>query len=266
MLPAFARGQRSAAVFVQGADRSNEAENHSLPMISGHDRNFVSGNGRCVGSASAKALLVFPAFPANSKESEIRIYCTEINRAGLHITAEDTLGYKGNTGARVSFQDMEVRSEDILSNIEQNPMDCLSGVLYLELGAEALGIARGSLEYATNYAKQRIQFGRPIIRFPAIRDMVVQNECDIQAAAMLLYRAAASADRGRPWCGDAARAYYAACRIARKTALDGLQILGGYGYTMEFAAQRYVRDALSLYNTGAESERLKAQLSAQMGI
>ncbi len=114
--------------------------------------------------------------------------------------------------------------------------------------------------------KGLMEFNRPIVRFPAIRDMIIQNECDIQAAAMLLYRAASAADSKKPWMGYAARAYYAACRTARKTALDGLQILGGYGYTMEFAAQRYLRDAMSLYNTGAESEELKSLIAEKAGF
>lgn len=266
-LPAFARGENAAALLFCSADSEAETQQEPLPVCSeknGHTE--ISGSGWCLGSAKKGDRLLFAALAGAEDPPSIRLYCIETDRPGLHITPGATLGYTGNTMAHVFLQNLPVQPADRLGQGGRDAWATLRGLLHLELGAEALGIARGSLSYAAGYARRRIQFGRPIVRFPAIRDMIIQNECDIQAAAMLLYRAASAADSKKPWMGDAARAYYAACRTARKTALDGLQILGGYGYTMEFAAQRYVRDAMSLYNTGAESEEVKSLIAEKAGF
>ena len=265
-LPKFVNGQGGVGVLIAGLDSTEGEPQRFLPLVSGESRFAVSGSGRCVGPAGDGDIVLFPASAANRNNSEINTYCVTVNREGMQISSDETLGYKGNAGARVSFNDMAVGPADMLGNAGNEAWPRLLGFVRLELAAEAVGVARGSFEYAVKYAKQRVQFGRPIARFPAIRDMFVQNKCDIEAAAMLLYRAAAAADKGKDFAAEASRAYYVACRTARRTALDGLQILGGYGYTMEFAAQRYVRDAVSLYNTGAESEGLKSVLSRQIGI
>jgi alkylation response protein AidB-like acyl-CoA dehydrogenase len=265
ILPALAKGERYAAVFFQGMDANADDPGPSLPVASGSGRTRISGSGRCTGPAAADGVLLFPAV-AEEESARVQLYCVEMNREGLRMLPAESLGYKGDSGAQVIFSGMEATEEDLLGAAGNDAWRFLQDLLFLELGAEAVGIARASLEYAAAYARRRIQFGRPIARFPAIRDLIVENDCEIQAAAMLLYRAAASADRGGDWGADAARAYSKACRTARKSAMDGLQILGGYGYTMEFSAQRHVRDALSLYHTGAASDSLKARIVARSGI
>jgi len=265
MLPKFINGQQTAGVWISGLDSTEAAPVNGVPQATGENPVYISGGGRCVGPVSRGGILLFPASDASGKTDGMTPYFVGANRSGLAIEADETMGYKGNAGARVSFQDMAMGPADRLDDARTDVWTGILALVRLELSAEAIGIARGSLEYAAKYARQRIQFGRPIIRFPAIRDMLVQNDCHIEAAALQLYRAAAAADKGKAYAADAFRAYYASCRVARRAAMDGLQILGGYGYTMEFAAQQYVRDAISLFNTGAESEELKDRIAEKFG-
>ncbi len=268
LLPEFSEGKRSAAILFCGADsREDSGEQPPLPAISeGGSGISVSGSGWLVGSAGQGDKILFTASAGTDADARVDVCCLEPGRAGLCLEPHKTLGYKGNTISRLTIQDIKISEQDMLGRGKKDAWRILLGLLHLELGAEALGIGKGSLNHAVSYARQRVQFGRPIARFPAVRDMIVHNDCCIQSAAMLLYRAASAADAGKPWTGDAARGYYAACRAARRTSLDALQILGGYGYTMEFPAQRYVRDAVSLYNTGAESEALKSLLAEKTGL
>jgi alkylation response protein AidB-like acyl-CoA dehydrogenase len=265
MLPKFINGQQTAGVWIAGLDSTEAAPVNGVPQATGENPVYISGGGRFVGPVSPDGILLFPASDASANTDEMNPYFVVADRSGLELKADDTMGYKGNAGVRVFFRDMAMGPADRLDNAGADVWARILALVRLELSAEAIGIARGSLEYAAKYARQRMQFGRPIIRFPAIRDMLVQNDCHIEAAALQLYRAAAGADKGKAYAADAFRAYYASCRAARRAAMDGLQILGGYGYTMEFAAQQYVRDVISLFNTGAESEELKDRIAEKFG-
>ncbi len=113
----------------------------------------------------------------------------------------------------------------------------------VSIGAMALGLGRGALAMAIRYAKERKQFGRPIADFQAIQWMLANSRTRLDAAALLVYRAATLADSGRPYATEAAVAKLFASEAATAVCNDALQIHGGYGYTREFAVERHLRDA-----------------------
>ncbi|MGO9060995.1 MAG: acyl-CoA dehydrogenase family protein [Candidatus Binataceae bacterium] len=107
----------------------------------------------------------------------------------------------------------------------------------------AIGIARGALEDAAAYAKERKQFGRPIADLQAIQWMLADMATRIEASWMLLYRAAALKDKGRPFGRQSAMAKLYASETAMWSTIKGVQIHGGYGYVTDFPMERYMRDA-----------------------
>jgi len=113
----------------------------------------------------------------------------------------------------------------------------------ITIGALSTGLARGALEESAQYAKERRAFGKPIGDFEAIRWMLADIQTELQAARLLVHRAAVLADRGRPYGREASMAKLFASEAATRACNKAVQIHGGYGYTREFPVERYLRDA-----------------------
>jgi alkylation response protein AidB-like acyl-CoA dehydrogenase len=113
----------------------------------------------------------------------------------------------------------------------------------LGIGAQAVGIGRAVLEEALEYAKVREQFGKPISQFQAIQWKLADMATELDAAELLLLRAAWLQDNGRPFEKESAMAKMYASDITMRAAVEGVQVLGGYGYCKEFPMERHMRDA-----------------------
>jgi alkylation response protein AidB-like acyl-CoA dehydrogenase len=126
------------------------------------------------------------------------------------------------------------------------------------IAAQALGIAQAALELATGYAKERHAFGRPIGGFGAIQQKLADMQTEIEAARALVWRAARLKQAGHPHTVEGAQAKLFASKVARHWTGEAIQILGGYGYTKEFPAERYYRDAkvTEIYEGTSEIQRL----------
>ena len=126
------------------------------------------------------------------------------------------------------------------------------------IAAQALGIAQAAYDVASAYAIQRHAFGRPISRHQAIQFKLADMATEIEAARLLVYRAATLKDRGEPVTEAGAKAKLFASEVARRQTGEAIQILGGYGYTKEFPVERYYRDAkiTEIYEGTSEIQRL----------
>jgi alkylation response protein AidB-like acyl-CoA dehydrogenase len=126
------------------------------------------------------------------------------------------------------------------------------------IAAQALGIAQAAYDVARDYAKERYTFGKPIAEHQAIQQKLADMSTEIDAARLLVYRAAALKDRGEPVTEAGAKAKLYASEMARRQTGEAIQILGGYGYTKEFPVERYYRDAkiTEIYEGTSEIQRL----------
>ena len=126
------------------------------------------------------------------------------------------------------------------------------------IGAQALGIAQAAFDVARNYALERRQFGRAIAEFQAIQWKLADMATEIDAARLLVYRAAELKQRGEPHTEAGAKAKLFASEMARRQTAEAIQIFGGYGYTKEFPVERYYRDAkiTEIYEGTSEIQRL----------
>jgi len=126
------------------------------------------------------------------------------------------------------------------------------------IGAQALGIAQAAYEVARDYARERKTFGRPIGEHQAIQNKLADMSTEIDAARLLVYRAAWLKERGEPHTEAGAKAKLYASEMARRQTAEAIQILGGYGYTKEFPVERYYRDAkiTEIYEGTSEIQRL----------
>jgi len=158
---------------------------------------------------------------------------------------EDKLGIRGSSTAELIFEDARVPKENLLGQIGEGFKVALSTLDGGRIGiaAQALGIARGALEESIEFAKNRIQFGRPIASFQAIQWMIADMATKIDAARLLIWRAAYLKDNKQPFSKEAAMAKLFASEAAMWATTKGIQVHGGYGYTTEYPVERYFRDA-----------------------
>ena len=126
------------------------------------------------------------------------------------------------------------------------------------IGAQALGIAQAAYDFARNYALERKQFGQAIAEFQAIQWKLADMATEIDAARLLVYRAAWRKQHGLSHTEEGAKAKLFASETARRATGEAVQILGGYGYTKEFPVERYYRDAkiTEIYEGTSEIQRL----------
>ncbi len=126
------------------------------------------------------------------------------------------------------------------------------------IAAQAVGIAQAALDLAAAYAKERTAFGGPIARFGTIQQKLADMQTEIEAARALVWRAARLKEAGRPHSVEGAQAKLFASAVARRQTGEAIQVLGGYGYTREFPAERFYRDAkvTEIYEGTSEIQRL----------
>ncbi len=163
-------------------------------------------------------------------------------RASKHL---EKLGMRSSDTVELSFEDVRVSDEQRLGELDHGFIDTLK-ILdkgRVSIAALALGLGRGALELAVAYAKERKQFGKAIADFQAIQWMIADMKAELDAAALLTYRAASMADQGKPFSKEASMAKLYASEAATRACNKSLQIHGGYGYTREYQIERHLRDA-----------------------
>ncbi|TXS46029.1 acyl-CoA dehydrogenase [Streptomyces sp. uw30] len=166
--------------------------------------------------------------------------------AGLSAAApEKKMGMKGSPTAQVHFDGVRVGDDRRLGDEGQGFAIALSALDSGRLGiaACAIGVAQAALDEAVEYATERRQFGKPIADFQGLRFMLADMATQIEAGRALYLAAARLRDAGRPFAKQAAMAKLHCTDTAMKVTTDAVQILGGYGYTADFPAERYMREA-----------------------
>ena len=147
--------------------------------------------------------------------------------------------------AEMIFEDCRVPEENVLGEVGDGfiqAMKILDGGR-ISIGALSLGIAKGALNASVQYAKEREQFGKPIAKFQAISFKLADMATEIEAAEMLLYEAAYLKNNRKPVTKVSAMAKYYASEVCVKTATEGVQIFGGYGYTKDYPVEKFYRDS-----------------------
>ena len=212
------------------------------------------------GNRADLAIVYAVTDPARGKKG-ISAFIVETNSPGFVVgRLEDKLGLRSSDTASLLFEDCRVPHENLLGTEGEGFRIALTTLDGGRIGiaAQAVGIAQGCLEESVAYAQQRHQFGRPIGEFEAIQWMLADMTTEIDAARLLTYRAAWLAQQERTFTKEAAMAKLFASEAANRVAYKAIQIFGGYGYTKEFAVERFFRDAriTTLYEGTSEIQRL----------
>ncbi len=163
-------------------------------------------------------------------------------RASKHL---EKMGMRSSDTVELTFEDCYVSDEQRVGELNQGFIDTL-GILdrgRVSIGALSLGLGEGALDAAVKYAKDRQQFGKAISEFQAIQWMIADSRTELDAARLLVYRAAVMADSGARYSLEASTAKLFASEVGSRVCNRSLQIHGGYGYTREFPVERHLRDA-----------------------
>ena len=185
--------------------------------------------------------------------------------AGMSGTEIEVLGYRGMKEYEIAFDGFEVKAENLLGGVEglgfRQLMQTFESAR-IQTAARAIGVAQAAMEQALDYARQRQQFGQPIIGFPRVADKIAMMAVEIMIARQLTYFAARQKDSGKRCDLEAGMAKLLAARVAWANADNAVQIHGGNGFALEFPVSRILCDAriLSIFEGAAE---IQAQVIAR---
>jgi len=211
--------------------------------------------------AEAKVFVLIASTEPSLKTRGVSAFIVESDTPGYRIgKLERKLGIKATSTAEIILEDCEIPKQNLLGELNQGFKVAMIGIDGGRIGiaAQALGIARASIEDSVKYAKERHQFDQPIANFQAIQWMLANMQVEYDAAWMLAYRAAWLKDHKMPFSTESAIAKVTASETARFCAERAIQIHGGYGYTEDFNVERYYRDAkiTEIYEGTSEVQRL----------
>ena len=209
----------------------------------------------------ADVFVVFAMTDKSKGTRGISAFIVESSFPGFSVGKhEEKLGLHGSPTAEIVFTDCIVPKENLLGAEGKGfkiAMQTLDGGR-IGVAAQALGIAQGALDAAVKYSKEREQFGRSICKFQALSFKMADMAMKIEAARLLVYRAANLKNEGKPYSAAAAMAKCFASDVAMEVTTDAVQIFGGYGYTVDYPAERYMRNAkiTQIYEGTNEVQRM----------
>ncbi len=210
----------------------------------------------------ADVICVFAVTDAGKGPGGISAFIVEKSFPGFNVgKIEKKMGIRGSPTVELVFEDCEVPAENLLGN-EGEGFKIAMKVLDKSrpgIAAQALGIAAGALDYAVQYSKERMAFGKPIGQQQGLQFMLADMKTEVEAARLLVYEAARKCDEGAPditlW---AAMCKLKAGDVAMAVTVDAVQVLGGYGYSVEYPVERMMRDAkiTQIYEGTQQIQRL----------
>jgi alkylation response protein AidB-like acyl-CoA dehydrogenase len=247
-LPNLASGEWMAAFGLTESGSGSDAAAMRTVAVRKGDKYILNGSKRFITNGGlAKVNSVFAITDREQGTHGISAFIVEKDFPGFSVgRIEDKMGIKGSQTAELIFTDCEVPVENLLGREGDGFRIALMTLDRTRpgIGAQALGIAQGALDLAVSYAKQRIQFDKPIAENQGIQFMLADMATKVEAARLLVYNVAEMIDRDEKHFSQySSMAKMYASDIAMEVTNDAIQVLGGYGYMKEYPAERMMRDA-----------------------
>jgi len=263
-LPKICRGEYPAGAFALTEPHTgSDAANIRTTAVRKNDHYLLNGSKTLITSGEvAGVTVVWAVTDKNAKKGKgISAFAIEKGTPGFIVgKAEDKMGHRASTTNELIFDQCLV------------PVSCLLGkegegfkIAMMELdggrigiGSLAVGVGFSAIDFATQYVKEREAFGKPLASFEAIQWMIADSYTELEAAQLLVLRAAYLKENKLPFTKEASMAKLFATETARTVALRAVQMLGGYGYTRDYPVERYLRDIIgtTLYEGTSEVQRI----------
>jgi len=269
-LPKILNGEGLAAWALTEPNAGSDAASLQSTAVLKGDEYILNGTKQFITSGDLAEVTTIMAKTDKDKGAKgISAFIIEKDTPGLRVgQIEDKLGLRGCHTVELILEDCHVPKENRLDKEGQGfigAMDILDRGR-TAIGAMSVGIARAALEDSIEYAQQRQQFGKPIGKNQAIQWMIADMATEIDAARLLVYRAAFLEDQQQPFSIEASMAKLFASEMAMRATRKAIQIFGGYGYTREYPVERYYRD-IKLCTIGeGTSEVQRMVIAKRLGL
>ncbi len=245
-LPRLCTGQALAAFGLTEPEAGSDAGSTRTTAIREGDEYVLNGSKMWITSGAIAEVVTCTAKtdPAAGTRG-ISCFLVEQGTPGfLPGKNEPKMGLKGSVTSALSLENCRVPAQNLLGSEGEGFKQMLITLDAgrISIGAMALGLGQAALDEAARYAKERVQFGQPIAKFQAIQWMIADMATELDAARLMVYRAAARKDAGLRFTREAAMAKLFASEVAERAAYKALQIHGGYGYSREYPVERIYRD------------------------
>lgn len=215
----------------------------------------------CSNAKRAKLAIVFAVTDPELGKKGLSAFLVPTDTAGFAVErSEHKMGIRASDTCAVSVSDCRIPEANLLGERGKGLAIALSNLEggRIGIGAQALGIARAAFEAALLYARERVQFGKPIAEHQSIANMLADMQTQLNAARLLILHAARLKSAGLPCLSEASQAKLFASEMAEKVCSQAVQIHGGYGYLEDYPVERYYRDAriTQIYEGSSEIQRL----------
>ena len=246
-VPALAEGTKVGAFALTEPGAGSDASKVATTAVLDGDEYVLNGT-KCfiTNGGAAEVYCIFATVDKSKGIKGITGFIVPKDTPGFSIgKKEEKMGIRASSTTELILQNCRIPKENRLGSEGEGfkiAMIVLDGAR-IGIGAQAVGIAQAAYEEAVAYAKVREQFGKPVAAQQAVAFMLADMAIQIEAARQLVYHAAQLKDAGLPFGKEAAMAKTFASDVAVKVALDAIQVMGGYGYSREYPAERLLRDA-----------------------
>jgi alkylation response protein AidB-like acyl-CoA dehydrogenase len=262
-LTPVAGGKVEGCYALTEAGAGSDAASLACRAVLKGDKYIVNGTKRFItnGNVARYCVLAATTDPAIGYKGVVNFIVDLKETKGFSVgKIEEKMGILASGTAELVFEDAEVPAENLLGKPGQGFKQMMMGLDCgrIGIGSQACGIGKAALEDALNYAKERVQFGKPIASFQAIQFKLADMATELDAAELMLLRAAWMEDNGLDYEKESAMAKMYASDVAMRAAIEGVQIFGGYGYCKEYPAERHMRDAkiCQIYEGTNEIQRM----------
>jgi alkylation response protein AidB-like acyl-CoA dehydrogenase len=248
-LPALARGEAMFSYALSEPEAGSDAGGMRTTAVRDGDEWVINGAKRWITNAGVSRFYTVMAVTDAEKRTRggITAFVVEDGDEGFSYGAlEKKLGIKGSPTRELYFDDVRIPDSRRVGDVGAGFAVAMATLDHtrITIGAQAVGIAQGALDFATAYAQERKQFGKAIAEFQGLQFMLADMAIKLEAARQLVYVAAAKSERGDAdltFFGAAAKCF--ASDVAMEVTTDAVQVLGGYGYVKDYPVERMMRDA-----------------------
>ncbi|MDR2745304.1 MAG: acyl-CoA dehydrogenase [Desulfovibrio sp.] len=261
-LPALASGRSLGAFAVTEAGAGSDASGQNTSAVRTGDNYILNGTKIFITNGGYADIFLVMAVTEKSKGVKgLTTFIVEKGFSGFTVgQIEEKMGICGSSTTEIILKDCVVPAENILGgegNGFKVAMNALDGGR-VSIAAQGVGLAQGALEAAVDYAKQRVQFGKPIAVNQGIQWMLADMALEVEAARLLTYNAARLKEQHMNYSKQAAMAKLHAAQTVMDVTVKAVQIHGGIGYTRNYPVERYMRDAkiIGIYEGTNEIQRI----------
>ena len=261
-VPKLASGEYIGAFCLTEPSAGSDAGSLKTRAVKDGDDYVINGSKVFItNGGEADVYIVFASTNPAEGSRGISAFIVEKGTPGFIVGKDERkMGLHGSRTVQLTFENMRIPADNLLGAEGEGFKIAMANLDVGRIGiaAQSLGIAEAALEAATAYAKERVQFGKPISAQQGVGFKLADMATAVEAAKLLVYRAADLRGRGLPCGKEASMAKLFASQTAMDTAIDAVQIFGGYGYTEDYPVERYFRDAkvTQIYEGTSEIQRI----------